>query len=527
MPKIIERIENFNLWITNDITSKWFQEMEWFDIFSEPWLLKVHKELSNISATFDDTMKDMVRYDLNATTYWVLTDSSIYIVSWTDKFEAHNITWFWSDIKVYKWEMYWSWSNTWIWKSILTELDWGIDDSVATITVDSTTDYPSSWTIVIEKEVITYTWTTATTFTWCTRWDNSSTAVPHTTNTKVIWFIDDFQTFSVDYSGWWIGKHMKVYQNRLYACDGYSLSEWDWTVWTNDKFVLPEVDIITSIETLETQLCLWTSELTSAWSFSIWWGNLYFWDWSSANATNIIRTPLQWITALKEWENTLFAFPWFEWEIYRYNGADLLKIYQIPNYSPSANKTIEQNQVRVFNNWMLFWTRQWLYQLNRLVSWDWFTLHKYWTTSENTGDEIITMLYITGASDFYVWYSEDWDRLDVTWNNLYEKSSTTLITNLINLTNNKMQPQRVTWLIAEWFTSFNVWEIDIYYKIDKDIETWADFTLLWTIDPGNTNRLAYMLTWIWKKSKYIQFKFKIWRTTWSSTWVKIKSLNII
>jgi len=55
-----------------------------------------------------------------------------------------------------------------------------------------------------------------------------------------------------------------VFNNRLYATDGYSVSEWDGTVWTNNVFVLPDVDIITSIEKLELQLCFGTSELTTS-----------------------------------------------------------------------------------------------------------------------------------------------------------------------------------------------------------------------------------------------------------------------
>ena len=49
-------------------------------------------------------------------------------------------------------------------------------DSVTTITVSSTTGFDSAGTIVVGNETITYTGTTSTTFTWCTRGASSTTA---------------------------------------------------------------------------------------------------------------------------------------------------------------------------------------------------------------------------------------------------------------------------------------------------------------------------------------------------------------
>lgn len=66
-----------------------------------------------------------------------------------------------------------------------TNLNGGIDDSVTTITVDSTTDFSSSGTIYIDDETIYYTGKTTTTFTGCTRGADSTTAVAHADNSVV------------------------------------------------------------------------------------------------------------------------------------------------------------------------------------------------------------------------------------------------------------------------------------------------------------------------------------------------------
>ena len=232
MPKLIEQISNWDIGITNDINCSMILK-KWNDsiFFSEPWILKVNKSLDNLSSTLDDESKDMIKYNLNASTYWLLTRDSINIVTlWGSVFKAHDVEWTGSDLKVFKDDMYWSGDINGIWKTITTLLDWSITDTDTTITVDSTTGYPTAWDLVIESEVITYTWTTATTFTGCTRWVNSSIAASHSDNRITLWFIDNFQAFSVNFSSWGKGKHMKIFNNRLYACDWNSLSEWDGTV---------------------------------------------------------------------------------------------------------------------------------------------------------------------------------------------------------------------------------------------------------------------------------------------------------
>ena len=69
-----------------------------------------------------------------------------------------------------------------------TALDGAIDDTVTTITVTSTTGFDAAGTIQIENETITYTGTTSTTFTGCTRGANSTTAASHVDTTNVAQF---------------------------------------------------------------------------------------------------------------------------------------------------------------------------------------------------------------------------------------------------------------------------------------------------------------------------------------------------
>lgn len=66
-----------------------------------------------------------------------------------------------------------------------TQLNGAITDSATTITVDSTTGFASSGTIGVDRELVTYTGKTATTFTGCTRGALGTTAAAHTDNTEI------------------------------------------------------------------------------------------------------------------------------------------------------------------------------------------------------------------------------------------------------------------------------------------------------------------------------------------------------
>ncbi len=69
-----------------------------------------------------------------------------------------------------------------------TTLDGTLTDSATTITVASTTGFSSSGTIHIENEQITYTGTSSTQFTGCTRGANSTTAASHASAVQVAQF---------------------------------------------------------------------------------------------------------------------------------------------------------------------------------------------------------------------------------------------------------------------------------------------------------------------------------------------------
>jgi len=66
-----------------------------------------------------------------------------------------------------------------------TTLNGGINNSVTTITVVSTTDFPTAGQIRIATEVITYTGITSTTFTGCTRGARGSANIAHSTGVAV------------------------------------------------------------------------------------------------------------------------------------------------------------------------------------------------------------------------------------------------------------------------------------------------------------------------------------------------------
>ena len=84
-----------------------------------------------------------------------------------------------------------------------TLLDGGINSSVTTVTVDSTSGFEDIGTILIGDEQITYTAKTATTFTTCTRGANSTTAAAHSDDVTVtranVWY-DVTRASGGDYS---------------------------------------------------------------------------------------------------------------------------------------------------------------------------------------------------------------------------------------------------------------------------------------------------------------------------------------
>ena len=69
--------------------------------------------------------------------------------------------------------------------NLSTLLNGGIDDTVTTVTVDSTTNFEDAGTITVGSENISYTGKTSTTFTGCTRGADSTTAASHADDSTV------------------------------------------------------------------------------------------------------------------------------------------------------------------------------------------------------------------------------------------------------------------------------------------------------------------------------------------------------
>lgn len=129
------------------------------------------------------------QFTVTASSWWIDTiplsntvDSQITISQWTvDAYTDLSIKW----TGIYRSAFDWASTTKYT-------LNGSITNSDATITVNEAIDswVPSSWTLQIDSEVISYTWKTTYTFTWCTRWQYQTTAASHSdlanlsTNTK-------------------------------------------------------------------------------------------------------------------------------------------------------------------------------------------------------------------------------------------------------------------------------------------------------------------------------------------------------
>lgn len=98
-----------------------------------------------------------------------------------------------------------------------TRLDGNLTSGATTITVFDTTGFPSpAGTIRIGYEIITYTGTTATTFTGCTRGASGTTAEAHDDNTVVLYFDWAASDHKVDVTrGWYYSYAYKTITGQL------------------------------------------------------------------------------------------------------------------------------------------------------------------------------------------------------------------------------------------------------------------------------------------------------------------------
>jgi len=133
-----------------------------------------------------------------------------------------------------------------------TALNGAINDSVTTMTVDSTVGFPPEGKVIIESEVISYTGITATTFTGLTRSATDAAAAAHADNLAVATYSDPASVSNGEfkpscgagfYGRLWVGgvaeqKDVLFYSNLLDGDDwiGGGLIDLK-TVWGTDNIV--------------------------------------------------------------------------------------------------------------------------------------------------------------------------------------------------------------------------------------------------------------------------------------------------
>ena len=115
-----------------------------------------------------------------------------------------------------------------------TTLDGAVLVGDTTITVQSTTGFPTAGTILIGTEQITYTGTTATTFTGCTRGANGTTAAGYSTGTAVLAFWTEIDTGRTGATKYTFFRYNLAGSNYIVWADGASnASKYDGTTVTD------------------------------------------------------------------------------------------------------------------------------------------------------------------------------------------------------------------------------------------------------------------------------------------------------
>lgn len=490
MPKQLFEISDFKNWIVNDETTqsnKWFVDMLWLDPWSEEWILQINNRLEA------ETTTSMTSSPLSNVVFdWK-------IISWNSDKEL------WYESTANTWTLMHTNTNNWDNNDIIVYQDYLIYASNDRL-------WRSTWTTI-------WAWFTDSPTRWSgTTFSNGTSADDH---------------------------FFKIFNNRLYVSDWNFIAELDWAsdpatpwnwIFTAEKFILPKWESINSLEVTWWLLAIWTES-----------GTFYLWDWSSANASQIIKTTLWSISAMIQLENTLFVFAWIWWTVYRYNWADLIPVIQIPNFNMNADTFVRKPAVRRYKNGIIFWIPDnWIYVFNRIKEWDSFSLVKYWNlnwwkTIDND-DGIIYSIFMTSTwstnAEFIVWYDHSSTKgIDRTWSvryRMYEawswdtSAAPYLETFVYELRDNNWKPTKVQWV--QWLfketveSSTDRNNIEVEYRINRD----TSYTVLWDIW-NDWIDLDKILRWIGKRVDKIQFKVKFWEKSTSDVWnrnTKLTNLKI-
>ena len=467
MSKEILSINDFSTWIINDdtvTTNKGFADVSWLDIYTEEWVAQPNVKPLAETTPWIDLINGYVDFD-GRVVWWWDNEEIWYNNTWTTwtLLNTNTNAWDNDDLVVYQNYLIYA-SDSKLWRSTTTTIAWGF------------TDNP--------------TWGSGSDF--------------------LNWTSTDIHIF-------------KIFNNRLYVTDWNVLAELDWAsdpttptnwVFTQDKFKLPEWEIIQSLEIVWGQLALWTAD-----------GNLYIWDGSSSNSSAIIPTKWWGITAMIQLENTLFVYAWVDWTIYRYNGADLVPVIQIPDVITSSSWTfVQHNWVKRYRNGIIFGlSLNWLYVFNRVKEWDSFSLVKYWNLSvwQSIKDDQIDV----SALHVIPWKVVSWDTIFISYNDSINAIDRVTNTNGLyddafletvdyELRNNNWQATKVQGVQLK-FKQLISWTITVKYKTDYN----NTFTTLWTIDHVwfTSNSKELILRWIWLRVDKIIFRFE---------WLNWKLINI-
>lgn len=484
MAKQLLSIDSFKEWIVNDETrqsNRWFVDMYWLDPWTEDGILQINKRI------LADTATGLVQDPLSFTYF----DNKK--ICWTEN------------------EQMWYESTTNTWTLMHTNVNNGDNHDLTTY---------QDYLIYCSIDEI-----------WIS------------TNTTIAWWFTDNPTFTWDsnsFLNWTISQrhYFKEFNNRLYISDGNYLVELDWAsapttpaswVLDRDKFILPVWENILSLEVIGSQMAIWTD---------LW--NLYFWDWASANATQIVKTTLGWIFALQNLENTLFAFAWTTWTVYRYNWAELIPVIQIPNFNSSSTSHPVPASVRRYRNGMIFGIRNnGLYVYNRNSASEPFALTKYWPTAWWVDNDVL-WIYVNPLSatgdDFAIAVRETQsiEQTDSTDRYRMEEAGSgdtsgapRIDTFVYELRDNKWQPNKVQWVqwLFKWdggvFVKNNIL---IEYRLNRD----TTYTVLWSIWEDGVG-LDKILRGIGKRASAVQLRIKFWRESniisgrqnTKLTWLKI------